>query len=305
MKKKTKLTIRLLAAGAILTAGGLLLMHHAYGMMGRDISQLDLGKFSDRTYTAEGEFSSIDIETSVTDVTLLRSEDGSFRIESHEEENITHELRVEGGKLTVTTQDDRQWYEHIGISFGSNAMTVYLPAGSYKSVQVTTRTADISVPADLDIWDITVSSDTGDISLGASEYASVSARTDTGRVTLNGITVRGSVTLTTDTGKHELSSVRAESISLTSYTGSLTLRDTVASDELRLISSTGSMSLEACDSASIYARTATGNVTGSLLSGKDFNAKSSTGKVDVPADSDGGSCRIITDTGNISITVLE
>ena len=58
------------------------------------------------------------------------------------------------------------------------------------------------------------------------------------------------------------------------------------------------------DAAEIEINTSTGDVRGSLASGKQFDAKSGTGKVRVPENSEGGSCKIYASTGNIDIKIV-
>ena len=58
------------------------------------------------------------------------------------------------------------------------------------------------------------------------------------------------------------------------------------------------------DAGELTVLTGTGDVTGSLLSAKVFITHSDTGMVDVPETTTGGKCKITTDTGDISMDVL-
>ena len=62
-------------------------------------------------------------------------------------------------------------------------------------------------------------------------------------------------------------------------------------------------SILAMYSGADFIKTSTGKVVGSLLTEKVFNAKSDTGKVEVPNTTSGGSCTITTDTGKIQVTI--
>ena len=77
----------------------------------------------------------------------------------------------------------------------------------------------------------------------------------------------------------------------------------IASDKLSVDVTTGDVELNACDGGEIFIKTTTGDVLGSLLTGKDFHADTTTGNVEVPRNSSGGKCEIITVTGDIVITV--
>ena len=57
------------------------------------------------------------------------------------------------------------------------------------------------------------------------------------------------------------------------------------------------------DAAEIYIDTDTGRIAGSLLSGKMFTANTNTGRIRIPDDTEGGICKLTTNTGDIEVTV--
>jgi len=68
---------------------------------------------------------------------------------------------------------------------------------------------------------------------------------------------------------------------------------------------TGDVLLTRSNAASLRIATTTGDVKGSLLSDKIFITSTDTGRVEVPKTTDGGRCEIVTDTGDIRITIVE
>ena len=66
---------------------------------------------------------------------------------------------------------------------------------------------------------------------------------------------------------------------------------------------TGDVKLDACDANSIDIETDTGDVMGSLITPKIFDTDTDTGRVSVPQSSEGGFCKIRTDTGDINIEI--
>ena len=72
-----------------------------------------------------------------------------------------------------------------------------------------------------------------------------------------------------------------------------------------LASSTGDVDLIDSDSDTFDIETSTGHVKGTILTTKIFDAKSDTGKVDVPLSGTGGLCKIRTSTGSIEIKIKE
>ena len=83
------------------------------------------------------------------------------------------------------------------------------------------------------------------------------------------------------------------------------MKNVVASEGFIIERGTGDVSFDSCDAAEIFVETSTGDVKGNLLSDKVFIAKSDTGKVNVPKTVLGGRCEIKTDTGNITLSIVE
>ena len=200
--------------------------------------------------------------------------------------------------------------------------TVYLPAGAYETLTVRGNTGDVAVAKEFSFTDIDVevstgtvknyASATGDIRIKTSTghiltenvtAASMSFSVTTGKVRVTSVTCTGDVSVTVDTGDAELSHVVCKNLYSVGDTGDLDLQDVVALEKFSFERDTGDIEFERCDAADIFIKTSTGDVEGSLLSGKLFNAKSNTGKEEVPPPTAGGKCEIVTSTGDIEIEV--
>ena len=81
------------------------------------------------------------------------------------------------------------------------------------------------------------------------------------------------------------------------------LDNIIATGKLAIETDTGNVSFEACDASEAFIKTDTGNVTGSFLTDKVVFAESDTGNIDIPKVIADEKCEIITDTGNIKITI--
>ena len=81
------------------------------------------------------------------------------------------------------------------------------------------------------------------------------------------------------------------------------LRDVVSAGTFDIVTETGSIKLDDCDASQITAQVETGSITGTLRSSKRFEAKVETGSVHVPKDTDGGLCKLKTETGEIRIGI--
>ena len=91
--------------------------------------------------------------------------------------------------------------------------------------------------------------------------------------------------------------------SLETDTGNILLDNIIATGKLAIETDTGNVSFEACDASEAFIKTDTGNVTGSFLTDKVVFAESDTGNIDIPKVIADEKCEIITDTGNIKITI--
>jgi len=105
------------------------------------------------------------------------------------------------------------------------------------------------------------------------------------------------------TGDVSLQNVACKKLISNGDTGEVELTNVIATEKFLIKRSTGDVTLKKCDGLEITIETDTGDVTGSLLSAKTFDVKTDTGDVKIPADGNGGVCKITTDTGDIKIVV--
>ena len=246
----------LIVLGCILWVGVMMNLHW-------DFTKLSTVKMESNSYTVTQPYQNISIQATTADISVLPSEDAQCKVVCNDQSEIKHEVSVDGDTLTFQVKDTRKWYQHIGIGFESSKITVYLPAGEYGA--------------------LTISSTTGDISLEG-----VSA--DTVQVKLS-------------TGDIKLTDIACRSVSVTGTTGDTVLENVVAKEKLSAERNTGDILLKDCDGGEITLKTTTGDVTGTLLTSKSFVAKTSTGDIDIPQNTDGGRCAVTTTTGDIRLRI--
>lgn len=115
----------------------------------------------------------------------------------------------------------------------------------------------------------------------------------------------GSLIVKDSTGDIRVERVSAEIVELSVSTGAVDVTSVVCTGDMSVAAGTGDIRLTRCDAARLSLQTSTGSITGSLLTGKRFNAKTDTGRVSVPASQNsGGVCVAATHTGDIVIDVL-
>ena len=260
MNRKTKLWL-IIAVSLILI--GCIVFTGVMFRLGWDFTKLATTKLQRNTYEINDTFSAISVVADTADIQFAFSTDEKCKVECYEEENAKHSVTVQNNCLRVVLNDKKAWYEHIGISYDSPKITVYLPNQAYTSLSIKASTGDVYAK------DIAI--DTIDISLS--------------------------------TGGVELKDILCITLNSTASTGDISLENVIAFEKMAIKTTTGDVELEQCDSSEISVETDTGDVEGSFLSDKMFTVKSSTGDVDVPNTTAGGKCAITTNTGDIEISI--
>ena len=311
-----------LVAAALLVLIGAIIFGGAMTMLKWDFSKLGNVKYETNSYEIKEAFNNISIKAYSADIIIRPSANGETKVVCFEQSKVKHAVSVSDDTLNVEAADERKWYDHIEIFCKTPEITVYLPDTEYAKLLVRSNTGDVSLPKNFAFESIDVTLTTGDVeclasasgkikislSTGDVELSRVSAgaielSTTTGEVELNSVKCDGSLYVKVTTGDAELENVTCKSFTSDGSTGDVTLENVIAEGSLRLKRSTGDVELYECDAADMKIETTTGSVKGSVLSEKNFVAKSSTGKVNVPPNTSGGVCEITTSTGDIKITL--
>lgn len=301
---------------------GAIVFTAAMAACGWDFSKLGTVKFETKTFNGSENITGILMDSDTADICFAPSEDGQWKVVCHEQENRKHTVSVEDGILIIKVEDQRKWYEHIGISVGTETVTVYLPEQEYDSLVIRESTGAVEVPkvfrfGKIDIklstgsvknyasasGSIKITATTGDIHVEDLSAASLELSVSTGDVTGRNLTCEGDIRVNVSTGDVRLSDVACQDFNSSGSTGDITLKNMVATGKMSINRSTGNVKFDACDGAEILIETDTGDVTGSLRSEKIFIVRSSTGEIDVPSTTSGGKCQITTSTGDIKIRI--
>ena len=314
----------LIITGAVLLFLGAVLFTVAFAVSGFSFSGLDRSRYEENTYTPRGSFNRIEIKTVEADVRLLASTDNFLKVDCVELETEKHTVTVENGILKIEAQDKRTWYDRVTFfSAKPQSVTVYLPANTYDSLNLTTGTGSVSVSEALRFVQADIRGSTGDVKIASSVEGTLKIKTSTGdvrvtdteaenleisvstgRVECRNIKCKKDFSVTVSTGRASLEDVTCTSFVSEGSTGELKLKNTAASASINIRRNTGDVKFDRCDAVEITVRTSTGDVSGSLLSSKSFVTKTSTGKINVPESSGSGICRITTSTGDIDIEIF-
>ena len=300
MSKRTKV---ILAVASVLVFVGAVVFAVSMAYLEWDFTKFSNVEYEIFEYEINEEFDSISVDTLASDVVFLLSDDNVCKVISKEHNKVRYSVRVDGSKLMIKAVDTRKWYEHIGINFGSGELKVYLPAAEYKSLVIKCKTSDIEIPNQFKFKTVDIKSSTGGIKCLASVENYIKIITSTGDITLKDITAY-KIDISVSTGKTTLEDVDCENLIVEGNTGDVILKDVVASEKFLIETDTGDVKLEKSDAKEISIETDTGDIKGTLLTGKIFVAESDTGRINVPDSSNGGKCKLETDTGDIVINIV-
>ncbi len=299
MKKSTKIAL-ILAIVLILVGGAL--FAGASMAAGWNYEALKYESYEMNKYQYEEEVQNITLKTDTANVRFYPSSDGELRVECYEHTKAKHTVSVAGDTLSIELQNTRKWYDHIGISFQSPEITVYLPKENYDTLTVRTTTGDTLIKNDLEFQNIEINQSTGRVNCYASAAERMKIRTSTGEIHLKDGKI-GALELEVSTGDSTLENITCKSLESVGSTGDVTLKNTVADEAFSIKRSTGRIRFWDCDAAELFIKTDTGDVRGTLLSEKIFFTETDTGSVTTPKTMSGGKCEIITDTGDIYIEI--
>lgn len=320
MKKSTLVTI--IVASSLILAGSLIFCT-VMSILKWDFTKLSTTKFETNDHVIAEDFNSICIDTDTADIEFLISDNDKTSVVCHEHEGEGHAVAVKDGTLTIELKDTRKWYEHIGINFGSTKITVYLPESEYTSLLINMDTSDVKIPNDFMFESINISGSTGDVTCLASAQEFIKIKTSTGNIELEGISAHeldlsvttgdiklsdiecdGDIEIKVSTGKSRIEDVKCKSLISEGDTGDIHLINVVATEIFSIERSTGDVRFDSCDAPEIYVETDTGDVYASFLTDKVVIYETDTGDVSIPKSTDGGRCEISTDTGDITVTIL-
>lgn len=309
------IAVALIFAGAVLAGCGLFAMDGTWDML------IGSSKVITTQEAITEDFSNIEIDVQVVDVTLFPSPDGTCYYVAKTYDNMFCSYAVENGTLRIGQDDSRKWYQHIGIYWENTSLELYLPKESYEQLTITGDTGDVMIPQNFTFENVQITTATGDINCHAQVTGQLNAACSTGTVTVKGVSCQMLVVATstghvhldgvtaetlsasTSTGDKHLTNVTCGSLDIEATTGDLEMTNVTVSGDAEITVSTGDVEFEGFDAANITITTDTGDVEGTLRSDKIFSVITDTGDVEVPGTSSGGRCEITTDTGDIEIEI--
>ena len=278
-------------------------------------------------YLPEKEYTSLNIQSDTSDITIADDLTlGALEIQVSTGNLSLSNLTCNTLAVTVSTGDvsvsnlnisgdlyaksDTGDKEFNNVS--CNNATIIASTGK-TSVSQMKASGDVSVESDTgrqSFYDLTCNnatliSETGDKEISSlTAFGNLTVESDTGD-NLFSNSLCDDLTVTTSTGKQTYTAFSCASTKMTASTGDISMTDFVASKQMEINTSTGDVSFDRCDAASLAIQTGTGSVTGTFRTPKVFYAQSSSGKIEVPASTEGGLCQVQTNTGKVKLSIAE
>ncbi len=299
MRTKTKVWL-IIAASLVLI--GCILFAGVMTTLGWDFTKLATVKYETNTYEISEAFDGIFVNTDTADIHFAPSDNEICKVICYEPDNAKHSVIIQDGTLTIDVVAKKEWYDYIGVNFGSPKITVYLPKAEYASLFIKGSTADVEIPKDFNFKSVDISLSTGDISIENISADNLDLTVSTGNVTVSNVICEGDTNIKVSTGKTKLTNIECKNFITSGSTGDISLKNVIAAEKLSIKRSTGDVIFDGSDAADIFVETDTGDVSGSLLTDKVFITQTDTGRVELPKTTTGGKCEINTDTGDIKIT---
>ncbi len=281
-------------------------------------------EITETTYNIDEAFTDINIEASASDFEIKKSETGKSYVTAQEKKNLKFGVSVSGGALTIEEIDERRWFEHIGISFSERKSTLYLSEPSYNSLDIEVSSGNIVSHSDIafknaaielssgkldfhspvsEVFEVDSSSGNIDIKNGVAE--SLEINTSSGHITLSDIMVK-SLNIDLSSGDLQISRVLTDNISIDVSSGSTKLTDVISNVKTEIHTSSGNITFEKCDSPEFLLECTSGKIEGTLLTGKIFDVRTSSGNSDYPESIEGhGKFKATTSSGDIKIRIAE
>lgn len=299
---KTALTVALilLVVGALLAGAG-------WAFLQKYPAGKDTLRDTVHSYGVDQAPSSINITTLDSSVEIRPIEGDEWFVVCKETEGRNHTVELVDGVLTIRQNGDaRKWYEYIDflVSLQNPSVVLCLPKQAYEALSVHSLSGSIKVQEGFDFSSATLQNVSGSILCNSFVGGDLNVKNTSGSVQISG-GVNGQLDVQNGSGSIQIKGATPTRATIKNISGSIDLIDVVCKEECKIENTSGSIELERCDAAAFDVENVSGSVKGSILSGKIFDCRSTSGGVHVPENGDGGTFKARTTSGGIRITVIE
>ena len=148
----------------------------------------------ENSYTIEDDFNNINIDSSISDITIKVVDDDITTINTVEGEKYSINVSVVDDTLTIEDEDKGKWLDNITFFSKSYSVAINLNRSTFNNINIKASTGNVRI-SDLNVCDIKIDLSTGDT---------------------------------------KLSSVRCNTLDIDASTGGIKLIDTISSESLKI-----------------------------------------------------------------------
>lgn len=196
-----------------------------------------------REYEINDDFKDIKIIADIADIELIPSEDAESRVVCKEQKSANHSVTVEENTLRIQADNNKKWYEHIGINLHTPKITVYLAKGEYENLSLKTVTGNVSLNNIVATGKVEVEVDTGSVLLNdVITTGKIEVETDTGNVNFEACDA-GEVFIETDTGNVTGSFLSDKVVFAETDTGKVDVPRIIADEKCEITTDTGNIKI--------------------------------------------------------------
>ena len=253
-----------------------------------------------KTVLIDGEYENISIDVTSYDVNIYMSSTDEDKIVYSANDRMYINTYVSNNTLIIQDNNDIKFYEMM-VGFDYN-IDLFLTKSSFDKLNVDATSGDVDISNGFTFNDLNIELTTGDIDFMGNVNNDINFVVTSGDVTLNKSNVNGNLYIKTTSGEIIIDNVKANKLEMKNTTGDVKLSNTIITTDFIFNGTTADVIFDGFDAKSIYVKVNTGSIKGTLLSEKMFFTKTTSGNVVVPESTSGGSCKLITTSGNINIS---
>lgn len=300
---------------------GLAMTGIAMAAAGFDFKNINTVSYETKIYDIKESFEVLIVDDTNCDIRMLASESDVCKVTVCDTAGMEHQVEAYDGALHVTSNDNRKWYEHIGIFSSEDCeVVIELPEAEYRSALLKTMSGDIDVSDGISFEDAILISTSGDVLFNGVVKNELTARSTSGEVVVENIettyvnveSTSGDVKLSgisgfsviaaSTSGDVQLSDVNVKGLVTSSTSGDIDMDVVNVENKAEIEAVSGDIEFDAFDAGTIEMKTASGDVKGEIITPKNIITDTSSGDVTVPvSDSTAGDCVIETVSGDIKI----
>ncbi len=300
--KKTKIKIII---GCAVIAVGILLSFIGLAM---NEFKFDVLNYDGRSETKSESFSpyscdKIRIESTYIGVSVKSGNVKEIGVEYTVRENENFSFEIQNGTLIIKYQDNRKWYDHIGLFFGIiENITVTVPATIQYEYDIRTESGSIKLENLRSETSVIASASSGSIYADEVSANSFELSASSGSIRAESVNAVSSV-IGTSSGSIGVEYCEGDSLSANSSSGSIHLKN-VTENTINTKSSSGSQKFENVKTDVMKSESSSGSIKGEgVLVRKNGKFESTSGSIRfaMRAASGGYSFRAVSTSGSINL----